>query len=210
MHLALQIEHDGGAFPESKPLQEIGNICNILDRQLLKRFIEELTLLVHAQPMKVKDRHVLGYYVPRWLRGFFFDPNRSRRSYSTSWIIGKCFEHVIEEHLQPDSEFYTLSPFFVPERLGGGRLSFGDIVVRDIAVDGISDASRFLERVRNGSARNDLLRFLGNLSEIHWLDVYTGRWAQIQLANEIVHWVCTTLVSQLEFPLTKPYHLITI
>jgi len=206
MHLVFQMEDGGYEIPRSTSLREIGNICNIPDRQLLKRFVEERTFLIHTQPQKVEDKRVLEYYVPRLLRGYFFDPNRSRCSYSTSWIIAKWFEHAIEEYLQPDSHFPLLFSFFAPAKYV--QLSIGDIVFRDIAVDGISDASRFLEHVRNGSARNDLLRFLGNLSDIHWFDIYTGGFAQIYLANEIVYWVCTTLVSR--FPLTKLYHLITI
>ena len=204
MHLAFQMEDTRHATPS---LREIGDICNIPDRQLLKRFVEEHAFLIHTRPKKVEDKHVSGYYVPRWLRGFFFDPNRFRYSYPASWIITKCFEHSIEEYLPSGSHFYPLLPFFVPARLGFENMSFGDIVARGIAVDGISDASRFLEHVRNGSNRNDLLRFLRNLSEIHWLDIYTGRHlGHKYLANDIVHWVCTTLVSQ--FPLTEFYHLI--
>jgi len=189
-------------------LRKIGDICNIPDRRLLKRFIEEHAFLIHTRPNRVEDKHVSAYYVPRWLRGFFFDPNRSKCSYSTSWIIAKCFEHAIEEYLRPDSHLPALLPFFVPARLGIDEFSFSDIVVRGIAVDGISDATRFLEYVRYGSDRNHLLRFLRNLSEIHWLDIYTAGWAHTDLANDIVHWVCTTLVSR--FSLTKLYHLITI
>ena len=192
--------------PEPQSLQEIGNICNISDRQLLKRFVEEHTFLIHTQPEKVEDRHVLAYYVPRWLRDFFFDPTRSRCFYSTSWIITKCFERIIEECLQPDCSRNGLSPFFMPT--GYDEVSFGDIVVRDIAADGISYASRFLEHVRYGSDRDHLLRFLGNLSEIHWFDIYTKHLSIRYLANGIVHWVCTTLVSR--FSLTKLYHSITI
>ena len=90
------------------------------------------------------------------------------------------------------------------------EFALGDIVIRDIAVNGISDASRFLEHVGNGSDRNHLLRFLGNLSEIDWLDIYTSksRWGLRRLTNNIVHWVCTTLVGR--FPVTKFYYLITI
>jgi len=167
------------------PLREIGNICNIPDRHVVKRFVEEHAFLIHTRPKDVEDKCVLGYYVPHWLRGFFFDPNRSRCSYSTSWIIVKCFKNAIEQYLRPDSDFYPLLPFFAPARYD--EISFGDIVVRDIAVDGISDASRFLEHVRNGPDRNDLLRFLGHLSKIHWLDIYTRGWARRYLTNDIVH-----------------------
>jgi hypothetical protein len=203
MHLAFQLGDDS----EAPPLWEIGDICNIPDRQLLKRSVEEHAFLIHTRPKKVQDKCVLGYYVPRWLHGFFCDPNRSRCSHSASWNIAKCFEHAIEEYLQPDCRFYPIIPFFVPARLGRDEFCFGEIV-RGIAVDGISDATRFLEHVRYGSDRNDLLHFLGNLSEIHWLNIYTRDCPGIHLANDIVHWVCTTLVGR--FPATKFYHLITI
>jgi hypothetical protein len=209
MHLAFEMMEDDDMCPEPRSLQEIAEICDILDRQLLKRFVEEHTSLIYARPQMVEGgKHVSAYYVPRWLRGFFFDPNRSRYFYSTSWIISKCF-HAIEEYLQSNSDFDesdTRLPFFVPTKYR--EMSFGDIVVLNIAVNGISDASRFLEHVRNGSDRNHLLRFLGNLSEIHWLDIYTSDDARKELANEIVHWLCTTLVGR--FPIIKFCQLITI
>jgi hypothetical protein len=197
------MENSAIMTPKPRSLREIAKICNIPDRQLLKRFIEEHTFLIHTRPKKVEGKHVSAYYVPRWLRGFFFDLNRSRCFYSTSWIIRKCF-HAIEESLQPASDSgFELLPFFVPTTLCH-EIICGDIVIRDIAVNGISDASRFLEHVRNGSDRNHLLRFLGNLSEIHWLDIYTtGGAAARDLVNEIVHWAYTTLVGR--FPVIKFY-----
>ena len=163
--------------------------------------------MICSRPWNVKDKQVLAYDVPRWLRGFFLDPNRSQCFYSTSWIITKCFEYTIEEYLRPDSDFDLLLPFFVPPKYY--EISCGYIVVRDIAVNGISNASHFLEHVRNGSDRNQLLRFLGNLSEIHWLDIYDdANEGRIRLTIDIVHWVCTTLVGR--FPVTKFYHSITI
>ena len=191
MHLAFQIEDNGRTAPMPKSLREIGDICDIPDQQLLRRLLEEHTFSIHTQSKEVEDKHVLAYYVPRWLRGFFFDPNRSRRFYSTSWIIAKCFEAAVE-NLLPNGGFVRLLPFFVPAI--NDEINFHDIVVRDITVDGISDATRFLEHVRYGSNRNDLLHFLGNLCEIHWLDIYTRDHASRCLANDIVHWLCTTLV----------------
>ena len=205
MHLAFRL--DGFSYRASS-LWEIGSICNILDRQLLKRFVEEHAFLILTRPKEVEHKYVLGYYIPRWLHGFFCNPRRSQCSYSASWVIAKCFEHAIEEYLRPDSHVYPVIPFFVPARLGRDEISFGDIVVRGIAIDAISDATRFLEHVRYGSDRNDLLRFLGNLSEIHWLNIYSRECPGIDLANDIVHWVCTTLVGR--FPVTKFCHLITI
>jgi hypothetical protein len=205
MHFAMEMREDldtVGHNSERRSLWEIAKICNIPDRQLLKRFVEEHTFLIHTRPKKVEGKHVSAYYVPRWLRGFFCDPNRSRCFYSTSWIITKCF-HTIEEYLGPDRVYHSLVPFFVPTKYREISFASGDIVVPDIAVHGISDATCFLEHVRNGSDRNHLLRFLGKLSEIHWLDIYSESWAHRRLANEIVHWVCTTLVGP--FPVTKFY-----
>ena len=60
-----------------KSLREIGNFCNILDQQCLRKFIDEHSYLIHIRHKQIKDKHVLGYYVPHWLCDFVFDPNQS-------------------------------------------------------------------------------------------------------------------------------------
>ena len=59
----------------------------------------------------------------------------------------------------------------------------------------ISDATCLLEHVRKGSNSNDLLLFLGYLSEIHWLDICTRGWDHKDLTHGIIQWMCITLVS---------------
>jgi hypothetical protein len=161
----------------AKSLREMGNISNISDRQLLKRFIEEHSLPAIYKPEDRRFKYVLAYYVPDELRDFIFDPIRSRCFYPTSWIIDKC-QWAMKE-LQSNPQFHSsfLLDFFQP-----------------CAVVGVSDANRLLEHVRNGSDNNDLLLFLKYLSEIHWLDFYTRGWYGRQVANGIVRWVCTALV----------------
>ena len=124
-------------------------------------------------------RRVLLYYLPRWLRGFFFDPNRSRNLYSSSWVIDKC-QRAITSFTERDRDYQcsSLLSFFTPTNY------------REI-----SDARRLLEHIRNGSDSSHLLPFLRCLSEIHWFDVYTAGYTQRRLTNRIVHWLCTTLVS---------------
>jgi len=47
----------------TRPLREIGNICNSLDRQRLRRFVDEHPYLIRIH-ITVEDKHVLRYYVP--------------------------------------------------------------------------------------------------------------------------------------------------
>ena len=192
MHLALEMKHSRSTDifgrptdTEHKSLQEIVNICNLPDKRILKRFVDKHSHLIyigHDYEFNFGDlrRCVLVYYVPRWLRGLFFDPNRSRSLYSSSWVINKC-QRAITSLIEPDCvfDFKSLLSFFMPTNFGES-----------------SYASRLLEHIRNGSDSSHLLFFLSRLSEIHWLDVYTAGWEQRHLTNGIVHWLCTTLVSR--------------
>jgi len=172
--LALQIRPNQW-FSTPKSLRQIEIICNTLDWELVRRFVDGHSYVIHIQRTEVaKDKHVLGCTVPRWLRDFLFDPHRSRRLYSTSLVIGEC-QQTIEAFIATNSGFYPVD-FFVQD-------------------DGISAASRLLEHIKNGSDSKDLLLFLGYLSEIDWLDIYTRGRAQSHLTHGIMHWVCTTLVS---------------
>ena len=186
MHLALEMEessdfkfHSGPLGTVRKSPQEIAKICNLPDRWVLRKFVDENSHLIHVGNGRLEDQGklVLAYYVPRWLRGFFFDPNRSRSLYSTSWVIDKC-QRAIEGLIGLDSFFHSLSSFF------RSRLKYGEVC----------GASHLLEHVRNGSDRNELLLFLEYLSKIHWLDIYNRGQGQRRVTNRIVHWVCTTLV----------------
>jgi hypothetical protein len=201
MHLALEMGELGSSFHLSgdpKPIgtvlkspQEIVNICNLPDRWVLKRLLDEISHFIHIgyrrdqrgqsiqniQRFKDQSKLVLGYYVPRWLRGFFFDPNRSQSLYSTSWVLGKC-QQAIEGLIKLNSDYYySLFPLFDKSE------NYGEI----------PGASLF--HMRNGSDRNELLHFLRYLSEIQWLDIYSrGNWGQRYNTGAILHWVHTTLV----------------
>jgi len=173
-----------GYTPRS--LREIGNICNTPDRQLLRRFVDEHPYLIRIH-RKVEDKYVLGYYVPIWLRDFFFDPDRSRYLYSTSLVIDKCQKAIKRLILDPNANFHkddNLVYFFMPTPTPSG----------EIPISNIANATRLLESARNGPDRNELLRFLDYLSKIHWFDIYNRGRDQRHLTNRIVHWVCTTLV----------------
>jgi hypothetical protein len=177
MHPALGIE---GYVPSS--LREIRNMCNTPNRQRL-RFVDEYLIPIQ---MKVEDKYVLRYYVSKWLRDFFFDPNRSRYLYSTSLVIEKCQKAIKNLILDSNPDLHTgnnndLICFFMPTPAPSGEIP-------------IANAIRLLESARNGSDRNELLLFLEHLSGIHWFDIYHSGWGQRQLTNGIVHWVCTTLV----------------
>jgi hypothetical protein len=200
MHLALEMGELGPSlwlYGVPKPTgtvlktpQEIVNICNLSDSWVLKRFADENSHLIHIgyssdKRFQVKDprqlrqgKIILGYYVPRWLRGFFFDPNRSQSLYSISWIFSKS-KKAIEEVIVLNSGYYSLFSFFDKSQ------NYGEI----------SGASHL--HIRNGSDRNlnELLHFLRYLSEIPWLDIYSrGSWGQRHNTNAILHWVHTTLV----------------
>lgn len=185
MHLAFEMvpspfqSSDWFIMPDIvlKSPQEIVNICNLPDRWALKRFVDENSHLVHiANGMVIHGKVVEAYYVPRWLRGFFFDPNRCQSLYSTSWVINKC-QRAIEGLIQQDSGFYLFSSFFVSKKHGE-----------------IPGASHLLEHARNGSDRNELMLFLEYLSKVHWLDIYNAGQDQRRVTNGIIHWVFTTLV----------------
>ena len=87
-----------------RTLKAIGSICNIPDRQRLRRFVDERSYLIRVHG-KLKDKTYLMYYVPMWMRDFFFDPTRSRYLYSTSLVIDECqkaIKHLILD-LNPHS-----------------------------------------------------------------------------------------------------------
>jgi len=178
IHLAFGIE--GHVI---RSLGEIGNICNIQDRQRLRRFVDAQSYLIRIYE-KVEDKYVLGYYVPNWMLDFFFDPNRSQYLYSTSLVIDKCQKAIERLIRDPHPNLHktdSLVYFFTPTPTRSGVIS-------------IANATRLLESARNGSDRNGLLLFLEYLSGIHWFDTYNGGREQRCLTNRIVHWVCTTLV----------------
>ena len=168
---------------------EIGDICNTLDRQRLRRCVDEHSYMIRIH-RKVKDKYVLGYYVSTWLRDFFIDTNRSRDLYSTSLVIGKCQKTINSLILAPNPHFYnnlsSLKYFFTPTPT--------PTPPSEIPIDNIANATRLLERARNGSDRNELLLFLQYLSEIHWSDIYNRGGEKRHLTTRIMHWVCTTLV----------------
>jgi len=167
-----------------RTLKAIGNICDIPDRQRLRRFVDERSYLirVHGKP---KDKYVLMYYIPTWMRDFFFDPTRSRYLYSTSLVIDECQRAIKCHILDPDPHpYYGLTYFFTPTPKLSGEIPIGNI----------ANATYLLESVRNGPDRHELLLFLEYLSGINWFDIYHGGWGQRDLTNKIVHWVCTTLV----------------
>jgi hypothetical protein len=135
----------------------------------------------------VEHKYVLGYYVPIWLRDFFFDPNGSRYLYSTSLVIDECQKGIKSLILDPNPGLYKtngLVYFFMPS-----LTPFGENFNSNIA-----NATHLLESARNRSDRNALLLFLEYLSEIHWFNIYNKGQACRHLTNAIVHWVCTTLV----------------
>ena len=165
-----------------KSPQEIINICNLPDKWVLKRFVDENSHLIHIgykRDQRVEEgKPVLGYYVPHWLRGFFFDPNRSQSLYSTSWVLDKC-QQAIEGLIVLNNGYYSLFSFFNKSE------NYGEI----------PGASHLHVTLRNGSDRNKLLHFLRYLSGIHWLDIYSrGNWGQRYNTDAILHWVHTTLV----------------
>ena len=178
IHLAFGI----GQAPFS--LTELGNICNIPDRQRLKRFVNEHSFWVRIHD-KFKGKYVLGYYISNWMCNFFFDPSRSRFLYSTSLVIDECQKAIKNLVLDANPDSYkNRSPvyFFTPT-------SSDEVLINNIA-----NATCLLECARNGSDRHGLPLFLKYLSEIHWFDIYHRGWRQRHLTIRIVHWVCTTLV----------------
>ena len=137
----------------------------------------------------MEGKYVLRYYLPLWIRAFFFDPNRSQHLYSTSLVIDKCQKAINSLILDPNPDSYNddgLVYFFMPTPTLSG----------EIPIDNIANATRLLESAGNGSDRNELLLFLEYLSEIRWFHVYTRfrGLRQRRLTNRIVHWVCTALV----------------
>jgi len=170
----------------SRTLREIGNICNIPDRQCLMRFVDEHSYLIriHGKP---KDKYVLKYYVPTWMRDFFFDPTRSRYLYSTSLVIDeyqKAIKHITRD---PNAGAHSYVDNGLVHFFAQTPTLFGEIC-------NIANATHLLESARNGSDRHELLLFLEYLSEIHWFDIYHRGLGQRYLTNRIMHWVYTTLV----------------
>jgi hypothetical protein len=172
---------------ESMTLRGIGNTCNILDRQRLRRFVDEHSYLIRTHE-KFKDKYVLKYHVPTWAFDFFFDPSRSRYLYSTSLVIDACQKaikhHIIDPNPHSYGSYFGLVYFFTPVPSTSGEILNGNI----------ANATHLLEGARNGSDRHELLLFLEYLSDTHWFDIYHGSWHQRAVTNRIVHWVCTTLV----------------
>jgi len=168
-----------------RSLREIGNICNIPDRQRL-RFVDEHSYLICIHPW-VKDKYVLSYYIPMRTRDFCFDPNRSPYLYSTSLVIDKCRE-AIKSLICDTSPYFrenvVLVHFFMPTLFG-----------KMPTVRNIANATRLLESATNESDRKELLLFLNYLSGIHWFGVYNGGRGRRHFTHGIVHWLCTTLVS---------------
>jgi len=119
------------------------------------------------------------------MRGFFFDPNRSRYLYSTSLVIDKCQKAIKSHILDLDPVSYkddSLVCFSIPTPTSTSEIPIGNI----------ANATHLLEGAINGSDQNELLPFLKYLSEIHWFDIYNRGGSQRCLTNGIVHWVCTT------------------
>ena len=175
-------------------LREIGNICNIPDRECSRRFVYEHPYLIRIHE-QVENKYVSRYSVPNWMCDFFLDPNRSRHLYSTSLVLDKCqmaIKSLILD-LNPDSYYiHGVTFFFTPTQ--SLRPSRGLLIDRGLLIETVANATRLLESARNGSDRHELLLFLEYLSEIPWFDIYnTGR-RQRYLTNGIVHWVCTILV----------------
>jgi len=176
--MPLMLEIRTGRVPTPKSLRQFETITNTPDRQRLRRFVNEHSLLIHTQHIKVKDKHLLGYSVSHWFCDFTFDPSRSRSLYSTHLVTSEC-QRAIEAFIATNSGFYP-KEFFVRY----------DEISEEWSSQ--ADASRLLE---HGSDSNDLLLFLQYLSEIHWLDIYIQGSDGRYLTNGIIQWVCTTLVS---------------
>ena len=177
IHLALKM---GKSSNMSKSLKEIGDTCNVKDRQLLRTSIKKCPYLIHIQHKEVEGKCVLAYRVPRWFHEFLFHHNRSQSFHLTSWIIEECQGAIKSSILDSNRQYHYMGliSFFMPMQSSK-----------------IAHASYLPESVGNGSDSSSLLGLPGFLSEIHWLDIYNRGWAQNFLANSIMHWVCTTLVS---------------
>ena len=173
-------------------LREIGNICNTLDRECLRRFVYEHSYLICIHHWQwVKGKYVLGCYVPTWMCNFFLDPNRSRYLYSTSLVIDNCRTAIKSLILQAPNHFNSffdqgVTLFFTPMTPSHG-----------ILIECMVNATHLLESARNGSDRHDeLLLFLEYLSGIPWF-IYCRPGSdrhQRRLTIGIAHWVCTILV----------------
>lgn len=174
MHLALDLQS------YNRSLREIGDICNIQDRQLLRRAIEENHLIhihyKHDNPSGHVFKLVRVYSTSSWLQFFFLDANRCRTFYSASWIIDKCQQAINITEIVASHDKGSIMKFFTPSDLNP-----------------IAHATHLLESVRNGSDRNEFLGFLGYLSEICWL----GSPSEIPmtLGIRIVKWAYTALES---------------
>ena len=170
----------GNSSTYCKSLREIGDTCNVTDRQVLRRSVEDHSCLIHTQYEEVKGKCVLVYSVPYWLREFLFHPNRSQCFYLTSWIIEEC-QGAMKNYILDPTYYLDLIFFFTPVSMQ--------------LCSGLTHANYLLESVGSGSDTSLLLGFLGFLSEIDWLDIYDRPWDKNSLANSIMCWVCTTLVS---------------
>ena len=169
IHLAAAID---GYMPRT--LRQLGDIYNTPDQQRLRRFVDEHSYLIRIHK-KVKDKYVLGYSVPNWLRGFFFDPNRSGYLYSTSLVIERYQKAIKTLTLDTNPDSYKNNGpvyFFTPTLTPSGEIPIGNIT-----------------NPIYGSDRQELLLFLQSLSEIHWFDIYNRGWDQRHFTNRIVHWV---------------------
>ena len=169
MHLAIEMAES--SMPQTS--KEIVRICNLPDRSLLGRFMDENSHLIYiGAGLKGKGKKlVLTYYLHHWLHGFF-DLNHSQSLYLSSLVITKC-QWAIERFIEPKG-FYMLSSFFQ------SKLNFGH-------GGEIPTASHLLEHVKNVSDRNELLLFLKYLSKVHWLDIYNRGQDQRCVTNGILH-----------------------
>jgi hypothetical protein len=170
-----------------RTLKVIGNICNIPDRQRSRRFVDERSYLIRFHG-KSHDKYILKYYVPMWMRDFFFDPIRSRYLYSTSLVLDECQKAIKHHILDPNPHSHVnfgLVYFFTPTSTS---------LSGEIPIGKIANATHLLESARNGPDKHELLLFLKYLYEIHWFDIYHRGRGHRDLTNRIVRWVSTTLV----------------
>jgi hypothetical protein len=176
MHIALD-------FSISQTLLEISRTCNIPNAQVVKSFLQEHSFLFHMQRSDEEDE-VLAYSAPFQLRNFFWDPGRSRHLYSMPWIIDKCWEAIERALEMRHFGWYTaaLFYFFSPKQ--------------DCQISGASRLL-FAESIRNGLDDVNLLRFLGFLCRIPWVDTwFSGDQSGSEACTlAIAHWVCEALVS---------------
>jgi hypothetical protein len=191
MHMAVDFEAkefelfcNGGS--SQKTLLEISTICKIPNPQLVKKFLQDHSFLLHTRAYFHRDRvPVLTYCVPSQLRNFFFDPGRCRHLYSMPRIIGKCWEAIKDVfEVKPTSN----STFFAR----GLREFFISSHHRDCQMSGAS--LMLSENLRNRSGDDNLLRFLGLLCKMPWDTCFDSKELRV-CTLPIAQWVCETLVS---------------